>query len=211
MIIWLGHAAFRIIGNKQIYIDPYQIKKGSPAADIILVTHEHAGHCSPADIEKIVVPGTIIITNSEAGTRLERFKVNLILADAEQTFTFGGISIETAPAYTTKTEGKNSKEHDTSHRGLGFIVTISGQRIYHAGDTGFIPEMSKTVCDIALLPVSGGTVMDADEAALAAETIHTSLAIPMHYGSLCGSIMDAQKFCRCVTQRGIAAKLLTPP
>ena len=51
-IKWLGHASFRIDGEKIIYIDPWNVKEAEPA-DLILVTHEHYDHCSPEDIKKI--------------------------------------------------------------------------------------------------------------------------------------------------------------
>ena len=47
---------------------------------------------------------------------------------------------------------------------------------------------------IALLPVSGKYVMDAEEAANAANLIRPEVAIPMHYGSIIGSKEDAEKF-----------------
>jgi L-ascorbate metabolism protein UlaG (beta-lactamase superfamily) len=65
---------------------------------------------------------------------------------------------------------------------LGFIVTLEGVRLYHAGDTDFIPEMWSLKVDIALLPVSGFEVMTAVEAAQAALALQPQVAIPMHYG-----------------------------
>ena len=74
-------------------------------------------------------------------------------------------------------------------------------RIYHAGDTDDIPEMSAADPDIALVPVSGTYVMTAEEAAKAVnEKIKPKkLAIPMHYGSIVGSKKDAAKFKELVT------------
>jgi L-ascorbate metabolism protein UlaG (beta-lactamase superfamily) len=48
--------------------------------------------------------------------------------------------------------------------------------------------------DIALLPVSGTYVMTAAEAAEAARRIEPSLAIPMHWGTVIGSLADAKEF-----------------
>ena len=48
--------------------------------------------------------------------------------------------------------------------------------------------------DIALLPVSGVYVMNADEAAEAVDYIKPKIAIPMHYGSIVGSLTDANMF-----------------
>jgi L-ascorbate metabolism protein UlaG (beta-lactamase superfamily) len=48
--------------------------------------------------------------------------------------------------------------------------------------------------DIALIPVSGTYVMDAEEAAEATLKIKPKVAIPMHYGDIVGNINDAKKF-----------------
>jgi L-ascorbate metabolism protein UlaG (beta-lactamase superfamily) len=48
--------------------------------------------------------------------------------------------------------------------------------------------------DIALLPVSGTYVMNADEAVEAALAIKPKLAIPMHYGAIVGDPSDATRF-----------------
>ena len=61
---------------------------------------------------------------------------------------------------------------------------------------------------IALLPVSGKYVMDAEEAAEAALLIKPTLAIPMHYGSGVGTIEDARKFVELCLREGIRAEIL---
>lgn len=48
--------------------------------------------------------------------------------------------------------------------------------------------------DILLVPVSGTYVMTAKEAAKAVEKIKPKVAIPMHYGTLVGSDVDAKEF-----------------
>ncbi|MDA8432176.1 MAG: S8 family serine peptidase, partial [Nitrospiraceae bacterium] len=60
-----------------------------------------------------------------------------------------------------------------------------------------IPEMASSPikgADVAILPVSGVTVMSADEAAQAALTIRPKVAVPMHFGAFEGTATDAQKF-----------------
>jgi L-ascorbate metabolism protein UlaG (beta-lactamase superfamily) len=59
---------------------------------------------------------------------------------------------------------------------VGFILTVEGQRIYHAGDTDAIPEMESIDADIALLPLSGTYVMTADQAVEAAKAIKPETA-----------------------------------
>jgi L-ascorbate metabolism protein UlaG (beta-lactamase superfamily) len=78
---------------------------------------------------------------------------------------------------------------------VGFVVTLDGKRIYHAGDTDHIPEMADLRdINIALLPVSGIYVMTADEAVEAAKTIQPDVAIPMHVGRGIGSLGATQAF-----------------
>ena len=71
---------------------------------------------------------------------------------------------------------------------------MDGFRIYHAGDTDFIPEMEAFKVDIALLPVSGTYVMTSNEAVEAALAINPGLAIPMHFGAIVGDSADADNF-----------------
>ena len=101
----------------------------------------------------------------------------------------GGLKIEAVPAYNT-----NKDFHPKANGWLGFIIEIDGIRIYHAGDSDYIPEMKDLDVDIALLPVSGTYVMDADEAVEAALAINPKLAIPMHYGAIVGDQSDATRF-----------------
>src|SRR6266436_10413171 len=63
-IEWLGHGSFRIQGMPLIYIDPWRVARNAFHADIILVTHDHYDHCSPADVEKLRGPGTVVISNN---------------------------------------------------------------------------------------------------------------------------------------------------
>ncbi len=184
-IHWLGHDGFRIDAEKVICIDPFQLQS-AVAADILLVTHDHFDHCSPDDIQKIQKPGTVTITDKAAA---EKLTGDLRIMKPGDRLTVEGMEIEAVPAYNT-----NKEFHPKADGKLGFILTIDGMRIYHAGDTDRIPEMKTVRADIALLPVSGTYVMTADEAAGAALDISPTIAIPMHYGAIVGSADDAQAF-----------------
>ena len=184
-IHWLGHDGFRIDATAVIYIDPYQIKSTVPA-DIILVSHDHFDHCSPDDIIKIQKKSTAIITEKTSAGKL---KGDIRIVKPGDKFTVQGIDIEIVPAYNT-----NKQFHPKTAGMLGFILTIEGVSIYHAGDADFIPEMKNIKADIALLPVSGTYVMTADEAVEAALAINPKFAIPMHYGAIVGTESDAKRF-----------------
>ena len=184
-IHWLGHDTFKFSGEKVIYTDPFKIKH-KDTADIILITHEHYDHCSPEDIRKIQGPKTVIVAPADCATKLQGTVKTVKPGDSLEVF---GIGIEAVPSYNT-----NKQFHRKDKGWVGYIFTISGQRIYIAGDTDYIPEMKNFRADIALLPVSGTYVMTAEEAVNAALDIKPKVAIPMHYGSIVGSIDDAKKF-----------------
>jgi L-ascorbate metabolism protein UlaG (beta-lactamase superfamily) len=186
-LIWLGHAAFLLVsGGKAIYFDPFQLPINSRPADIVFISHEHFDHCSPEDVAKIQKAGTVIITDKTSAAKL---KGNINVVKPGDQITADGFQVEVVSAYNL-----NKKFHPQAAGGLGFIVTVDGVRIYHAGDTDFTPDMKAIKADIALLPVSGTYVMTAEEAAEAALTIKPAIAIPMHYGAIVGTESDAQKF-----------------
>ena len=191
-IKWLGHAGFKLKGEKTIYIDPFKINETEPA-DIIIVTHEHFDHLSPDDLKKIQTGKTVIVTTRDCYSKLSG---NIKTISPGQTLNVDGIKIEAVPAYNA-----NKHFHPKSSGWMGVIVTINGKRMYHAGDTDNIPEMSNLKdIDVALLPVSGTYVMTAEEAADAANRIMPKVAVPMHYGAIVGTKADAEKFrslCKC--------------
>jgi L-ascorbate metabolism protein UlaG (beta-lactamase superfamily) len=200
-ISWLGHDGFLIKGDgKAIVIDPFQVTECEPA-DIILVTHEHYDHCSPEDIKKIQNESTVIVTEANSANKLSG---NVLVVKPGDKLTVSGVPIEAVPSYNI-----DKNFHPKQNAWLGFIVTVEGVRIYHAGDTDLIPEMNAFDVDIALLPVSGTYVMTADEAVEAAKMIKPKVVIPMHYDAIVGSADDARKFCDALT--GICETVMLEP
>jgi L-ascorbate metabolism protein UlaG (beta-lactamase superfamily) len=190
-IHWLGHASFRIDGETAtIYLDPWQLSGDQPKADLILITHDHHDHCSPEDVAKIMGAGTVIVTVAES---VKKLKGNIRVVKPGDLLTVNGVDILAVPAYNlTKFRSPGVTFHPKEMGFVGFIVTVDGQRIYHAGDTDIIPEMSEYQADIALLPVSGTYVMTAEEAAEAAGIIKPGVMVPMHVGRGIGSEKDLE-------------------
>ncbi len=103
------------------------------------------------------------------------------------------MTIETVRAYN------NEKPfHPKANNWVGFIVTIDGGKIYHAGDTDFITEMKSLTADVGLLPIGGTYTMEAPEAAQAVKAMKLTTAVPMHWGKVVGSRDDADAFKRLV-------------
>ena len=191
-IHWLGQAAVKIAAaGKVIYIDPYQIEK-EDQADIILITHGHSDHLSPGDIKKIITDNSIIIAPDNCMGKLEDFDVRETKSiQPGQSFSVGDINISAVPAYNVV----KTNFHPKSNNWVGYIVTVEGIKIYHAGDTERIPEMKDIECDIAMLPLGQTYTMNSvKEAADAAIDVKASIAIPIHYGLYEGKEDDAIEF-----------------
>lgn len=185
-IQWLGHATFKIVDSKVIYIDPWKVKNDD-SADIILVSHSHFDHLSVEDIEKVRGKKCVIITTPDSASRLKG-DVRTLAPGGKMNI--DDILIEGVPSYNM-----NKDFHTRTQSWLGFIINIKGKRIYYAGDTDAIPEM-KTLqnIDVALLPVGGTYTMTPEEAAEAANAFKPKIAVPYHWGDIVGSKNDAEKF-----------------
>jgi L-ascorbate metabolism protein UlaG (beta-lactamase superfamily) len=183
-LLMLGHASFLMRhGGKNIYIDPFMLPATDTKADLIIVTHGHQDHWSPADIEKISKPGTTIIA-SKLCEGSEKYP-NLTIISPGDSKEVMGLKISTTRAYNLAPE--KLQFHPKSNDWLGYIIEVDGRRIYHAGDTDFIPEM-KELKNIyaALLPMGGHYTMEVNEMIEAARAIGADYTVPIHYRRLLG-------------------------
>jgi L-ascorbate metabolism protein UlaG (beta-lactamase superfamily) len=201
-ITWYGHATFKIAGaGLVIYTDPYTLPEGEETADLVLVTHEHYDHCAADKIESVTRGDTVIVTTGECASSLAG---DIRTVSPDDTLTVKGIDVQAVYAYN---------HHIPNHpkgKGVGYVFTVSGVRIYHAGDTDFIQEMKDIRCDVALLPVGGTYTMDQDEAVEAVAAIEPKVVIPMHYNYLEATRADASRFKADVEQRipGVEVRIL---
>lgn len=195
-IHWLGNASFRINGfphdGPVVYIDPVQLPLDSPPADLILISHEYADHCSPVDIERICKPTTTILSNQRVADSLP-VEVK-VLRPWQGAYQVGDVAVTAVPAYTV-----NNAYNSPKFEGLGFIISIMRYDIYYAGVTDLIPEMEKIGCDIALLPLGGKYSMTLDEAVEAVNRIRPGYAVPIvqSIGNL-ESKLIGRRFCEMV-------------
>ena len=194
---WLGHSGFRLgVGRSWVYIDPYRVPRGSPPADLILVTHGHYDHFSPRDIERLSHRDTWLIAPATVAERATGRVLSLGPGDGLEHELVPGVGVAAVAAYnTSKRDAEGVLFHPREAGWIGYEVNVRGERLYHSGDTDVIPEMDSVAgVDLALLPVSGTYVMTASEAAEAARRIQPRVAVPMHWGEHIGSEGDAREF-----------------
>jgi L-ascorbate metabolism protein UlaG (beta-lactamase superfamily) len=198
-IEWLGHSGFRItVGRAFVYIDPYRVPDGSPAADLILITHGHYDHFSPQDVERLSKRETWLVGPAAVAERVSGQVHSIGPGEVLDQEIVRGVHVAAVAAYnTSKVDGEGRPFHPREAGWVGYELNVRGERLYHSGDTDVIPEMdSVTGVDVALLPVSGTYVMTAQEAAEAARRIQPRVAVPMHWGENIGTEDDAHEFAK---------------
>ena len=190
----LMHACIRIeFDGKEIQIDPVR-KLGNrtvdyssmPKADYIFVTHEHGDHYDANAIKQLSADKTQLVMNKRCADMYGEGRV-MVNGDKLQ---LKDVSVEAVPAYNT-TEGHT--QFHPKGRDNGYILTIDGLRIYIAGDTEDIPEMSQVKdIDIAFLPCNQPYTMTPDQLIRAARIIKPKVLFPYHFGQTDLSIVPEQ-------------------
>ena len=145
--------------------------------DGILITHEHSDHLDSSAIIALSNEATLLIANENSVKRLGR---GCVMRNGEIRILSDVISVEAVPAYNTSAE---KQKYHPQGRDNGYVLDIDGLRIYIAGDTEPIPEMSRIRdIDIAFLPVNHPYTKTPEQAAVAARSFMPKVLYPYHYG-----------------------------
>lgn len=191
-ITWFGHASFAFkdttTGQQIYYIDPFQLPSiDLQKADLIFVTHAHQDHMSPQDINLIIKETCVVIAPPDCLAQMDLKEEQKQTVEPHASYEVKGFKFQTIPAYNIKPE--RLQAHPKSNNWVGYIFTVNGKKIYHAGDTDFTDEMKQLKdlhLDIAMLPMGGKYTMPVEETIEAANTIAAKITIPMHYKRLLG-------------------------
>lgn len=186
--------------EKTIYIDPV-LMDTTKTADLILITHAHSDHFSKYDIARLASADTKIICSPKAAKRLKGYNVTKVIPN--EVLEYNGIQIETTPAYSI-----GFPSHPKRTQNVGYIISIDGIRIFHSGDTDFLPELAMLdSIDVVLVPIDGGSLtMTTVDAAGLVNKLKPRIAIPMHYVVECGKADEFKALVGQHTQVVIFAK-----
>lgn len=182
VITFVGHGTLMFsYGGMVIHVDPVGREadySAMPGADLVLITHSHGDHLDPDAVAQIRGEDTEIIVNPASAEEIEGARV---MSNGQSTEA-RGLHIEAVPAYNLVHKRDSGQPFHPKGEGNGYVIDFGGTRVYVAGDTENIPEMSELEgIDIAFLPVNLPYTMDADMAAEAARRISPAVLYPYHY------------------------------
>jgi len=183
-ITFLGHASlmFKFKG-KVVYVDPvsqFADFSKMPKADLILVTHEHGDHLDAAAIDKVRTDKMKLVYTAACA---EKVPGGIAMKNGESRV-IDAIRIEAVPAYNLVHMRSEGIPFHAKGGGNGYVLTFGDKRVYIAGDTENIPEMSNLGrIDVAFLPMNLPYTMTPEMVAEAAKRIKPTILYPYHFGN----------------------------
>jgi L-ascorbate metabolism protein UlaG (beta-lactamase superfamily) len=203
-ITFLGHASLLINFNgNNIHVDPFgQVADYSklPKADIILCTHEHRDHLDPKALALIRTLTTLIVLNPAGAAQIDG---SIAMRNGDKKIV-SGLPIEVVPAYNLIHKREDGNPFHPKGIGNGYILTFGNIRLYLAGDTENIPEMTSLHdIDVAFLPMNLPYTMTPEMVADAAMKFKPRILYPYHYGNT-----DTSKLVELLkTEKGIEIRI----
>lgn len=190
-ISFLGHGSVMFTyKGKVVYADPvgqFADFSHMPKADLIVITHEHSDHLDTAAIAECRTGKTKIICTEACAPKI---RGGIVMKNGE-TKVFDGIKIEAVPAYNLVHMRSPGAPFHAKGSGNGYVITLGAKRIYVAGDTENIPEMSDLrAIDCAFLPMNLPYTMTPEMVAEAAKRIKPKILYPYHFGRTDTAVLE---------------------
>ncbi len=188
-ITFIGHASLILRFNgKVIHVDPLdQLADYSqfPKADLVLITHDHGDHLSPALDVVRTRNSIVLLTRScqeEIGSASPAKSAGTAMKNGD-VLTIMGLRIEAVPAYNMAHKRPDGAFYHPRGAGNGYVLTLGETRVYIAGDTENTPEMKAlNNIDYAFLPMNLPYTMTPEMVADAAKAFKPKVLYPYHYG-----------------------------
>ncbi|MBN1879374.1 metal-dependent hydrolase [bacterium] len=193
-LTYYGHSAVKITSDKvALMIDPFL--DGNPnrkccsadvEADVICVTHGHGDHVGDT-VEIATRNDALVIAPFELATYLDMkgCRVHPMHIGGARTFDWGRVKL--TPALHGSGFIEESGKIVYTGNPCGFLITLEGKTIYHAGDTGLSAEMEvvgrMNAIDLALLPIGDNFTMGPDDAVEAVRMLKPKKVVPIHYNT----------------------------
>jgi len=160
-ITWLGHSCFRLKGKQATVItDPFSPASGytlgKVTAEIVTVSHAHPGH---SYIQGVGGEPRILKSPGE----------------------YESAGVLTVGVHTYHDNEKGAQRG----KNTAFVIDVDDVMICHLGDLGHVLTAEQVAeidgVDVLLIPVGGGSTIDAVQAAQIVRQLEPKVVIPMHY------------------------------
>jgi L-ascorbate metabolism protein UlaG (beta-lactamase superfamily) len=205
---FMGHSCVLLTdGKHKVMIDPFlsgnekaAVQADKVDVDFILITHGHGDHIGDA-VAIAKRTGATTISNYEITNLVSKQgvqKAHPLHIGGGADFPFGRVKM------TIAHHGGGYGPDASIYTGpaAGFLVTIGGKVVYHAGDTGLFYDMKligdMNKIDLAFLPIGDNFTMGVDDAVKAVEFLGPRHVVPMHYDTFPIIQADPQQFARKV-------------
>ncbi|MGH9058592.1 MAG: MBL fold metallo-hydrolase [Acidimicrobiales bacterium] len=207
-LVWLGHASFLLrLGGLSVAVDPVLSARilGAgqrftppgldrlPPLDLLLISHNHYDHLDAPTLRPLARATPVVAPGGLGRWFRLRGVTTVTELDWWESVRVGPLEVTFVPA------------HHWSRRGLfdhcatlwgGFVLTVPGLRVYHAGDSAYGPFFAETGSrypgiDAAMLPVGAYAPrwfmrtmhMDPEEAVQAAQDLGARIMVTTHWGT----------------------------